>query len=431
MLKSTLLDIIRTFSVEELNKFEDFVRSPYFNKKDIIFSLYSEIKKYAPDLNNAELKREIVWDKLFPGKEFNYGIMKNMIHDLSKLCEKFITLEFYSKNELSMFYTLVEEIDNRNIEKILSTKLLSFDKHFNIEKVKESSLSGHEYFYILSKIYWLKIANGYNKSNSDFENERRLGSEYLIYSFLINLYKIFGNLRVLKLNKINHDEKDIVDLFLELLGEREMKKILDYSKANSENNFRILNCYYSMYRSVSSVNNAELYYEFKSAISEVSNLICDADLRYLCVNLSNSLVNLNAQHMNKEQEIFDNYNMMIANNIFTESNGVLKDNKFNNYILIQSALQGTAEMEKFIALYIDMLPEDKRVNSYNFGMAHLNFVKGDFPKSLEYILKINIAYFDMKYYVKNLQMMNYFELDDYESFIFAFDSYKHFTSKNK
>ncbi|MEO6695284.1 MAG: hypothetical protein ABIY50_00510 [Ignavibacteria bacterium] len=37
----------------------------------------------------------------------------------------------------------------------------------------------------------------------------------------------------------------------------------------------------------------------------------------------------------------------------------------------------------------------------------------------------------MKYYVKNLQMVNYYELDDNEAFIFAFDAYKHFTSNNK
>ena len=31
---------------------------------------------------NENLEKERVWNKLFPGKSYNYGIMKNIIHDL-------------------------------------------------------------------------------------------------------------------------------------------------------------------------------------------------------------------------------------------------------------------------------------------------------------------------------------------------------------
>ncbi|MBK9332694.1 MAG: hypothetical protein IPM96_09925 [Ignavibacteria bacterium] len=58
MLKSSLLEIIRTFTKQELIKFEDFVRSPYFNKKENVINLFLEIKKYSPDYENENLKKE-------------------------------------------------------------------------------------------------------------------------------------------------------------------------------------------------------------------------------------------------------------------------------------------------------------------------------------------------------------------------------------
>jgi len=45
MLKSSLLEILRTFTKPELIKFEDLVRPPCFNKKDNVTKLFHEIKK--------------------------------------------------------------------------------------------------------------------------------------------------------------------------------------------------------------------------------------------------------------------------------------------------------------------------------------------------------------------------------------------------
>lgn len=432
MLKSTLLDIIRTFSSEELNKFEDFLRSPYFNKKDVLVSLFLEIKKYSPAFVNEDLERERVWEKLFPGKKFNYGIMKNMIYDLVKLAERFIATEFNNQNELRLFLDLTGEMDDRKIDKILSTRLLSFEKYYNLSKANKSNVSLQDYYLILSKIYWQKIFNETRDSKSSgFTKERNIASEYFIYSFFIYLFKVYDNLRVLKIHGNDPGGSNIIDLFIELIGSGGMDKILDYAKAHSGNDYKLLNCYYAMYKSVSSVENPDFYFNFKSSLSEISNLLNENDLRDLYINLTNSIMNLESLEINREKEFQDIYNMMISNNIFTERNGVLSDNIFNNYILIQSGFNDHSGIEIFIGKYLDRLPHDKRENCYNFGMAHVSFIKGDFSKSLEYILKINFLYFDMKYYVKNLQMMNYFELNDYEAFILAFDSYKHFTSKNK
>ncbi len=63
--------VIEAFTTKEINKCRKFIKSPYFNKNDIIIHLFnfivSEIKLEEPrDLEDNE-----IWNKLEPTKTFN------------------------------------------------------------------------------------------------------------------------------------------------------------------------------------------------------------------------------------------------------------------------------------------------------------------------------------------------------------------------
>ena len=93
MLKTSVLELLRTFSADELRKFSDFVASPYFNKKTPVENFWKILKKYSPAFDNEKLNREIFWNELFPEKNFNYGVMKNLIYELTQLTEKFMSVK--------------------------------------------------------------------------------------------------------------------------------------------------------------------------------------------------------------------------------------------------------------------------------------------------------------------------------------------------
>ena len=48
MEKSTLVEILRTFSKDELTSFGDLAASPYFNKKTNVTKLCKALNKFAP-----------------------------------------------------------------------------------------------------------------------------------------------------------------------------------------------------------------------------------------------------------------------------------------------------------------------------------------------------------------------------------------------
>lgn len=429
MIKSTLLDLIRTFSEEELSKLEDFIKSPYFNKKENLINLFLELKNNYPDFSKENIKREVVWKKLYPDKNFNYGTMKNMIYDLLKICEKFILHEAYDRNRLRAYSDLIQELNKRNLFKHVSTKFLSFDNDFNINILKSLDISVQDYYLLLSEVYWFIIVNA-GEWDSGIKRERDAASEKMIYSFLIYLFKAYYNNKVLKFNENKGDDDGILYIFMKMIDDKNMNTIFNIAKRNSDEDYKILKCYYTLYQLADS-ESKEDFEKLKKSIHEIKDLLNKKDLRNLFVILSNSLVHNNSVFENKDEEFSKIFDLMIENDVFTEQNGVLMDFKFINYIVINSNLNRIKEVENFILRFKDKLSEDKKINAYNFAMASLCFIKGEYKKSLEYSLKIGFEFLQMKFYVRNLQLMNFYELNDYESFVLALDSYKHFTKKNK
>ena len=58
MLKSSAVEILRTFTKEEYHKFEDFLASPYHNKNTGVIKLFMALKKYTPVLQDPASRRK-------------------------------------------------------------------------------------------------------------------------------------------------------------------------------------------------------------------------------------------------------------------------------------------------------------------------------------------------------------------------------------
>ncbi|MBK9334832.1 MAG: hypothetical protein IPM96_21140 [Ignavibacteria bacterium] len=131
MLKSSALKIIQSFSKEEISEFNDFLKSPYHNKKSGVVKLYNEIKKYYPDFKDENLDKEKLWSKLYPGKMYSYGVMKNLIFELTGLAENYIALNNFRQNELKMFSELSESLRMRKLNSVLESKNNILTKKFS------------------------------------------------------------------------------------------------------------------------------------------------------------------------------------------------------------------------------------------------------------------------------------------------------------
>ncbi|MEO8210707.1 MAG: hypothetical protein ABI840_09095, partial [bacterium] len=55
---NTLIDLLKTFSAKELKEFSEFLRSPFFNKRNAVVNLYNVLIRSHPDYEKESISKE-------------------------------------------------------------------------------------------------------------------------------------------------------------------------------------------------------------------------------------------------------------------------------------------------------------------------------------------------------------------------------------
>ncbi len=121
----------------------------------------------------------------------------------------------------------------------------------------------------------------------------------------------------------------------------------------------------------------------------------------------------------------------VKSNMVLNSDGSLSPAIYAGIITNAAWQKDTEFLEQFIEKYHNKIPAEHKENMYNLGMAYLNYARGDFDSAVEFSSKINPEIFTFKYYLKNLQLALYYELNNFEGYLYLKDAYKHFLSYSK
>ena len=432
MLKSSLLEILRTLSKEESLKFEDFINSPYHNKSSNTIKLYSILRKYSPDFTSEDLDKELVWKKLFPGKEYNYGTMKNLIHELTKLAMKFIVLEEFEENILEKDIILMNCLHERNIPKLFKVKMNELDRQFVKDSFQKDYFFVNDFYAAFSKINWIKIYhNRANNLNAVTEKDLIDSSATFIYSFLIYLFKYYNNVLTDSLNQNFSMEKNILPVFLKEISPEIIEKLLSIVKQYSERDHKILSVFWKMSRSQLDGQNIEYYLDFKRSLNENIKILSKWDAKDLFSLMGNSLNTIDPSKLNIDKELLDISNSMVDNNIFFNRDGSMTTSDFLLYIWRAFNAGDYESIENFTAKHLKKIHKDNIQYSRNISEAFLLFGKGRFEEVLALITSLQHPNFILKVRMKHLKVKCLYELNDYITFESEYRSVYHFLKNNK
>lgn len=93
MQKSPLIELLETFSPEELSEFQLFVKSPYFNKgkySDKAIQLFEVLLHQMPHWDWDENARRKAFEAIFPGRDFGEGKLEKVMTVLHRLARQFV-----------------------------------------------------------------------------------------------------------------------------------------------------------------------------------------------------------------------------------------------------------------------------------------------------------------------------------------------------
>ena len=423
---SKLIQILKTFSVNEIKDFEKFIASPYFSTGRNVEGLYSILKPYHPEFDSPKLDKKTVFKKLFPGEKYSEMKFKNVTTALTRLAEQFIINESFKNDPLEFESKLFNTYWNRENLKLFAGTMNSLEK--KIDKLPfdhDSAFILNEKIASLKYSYFLKI-NRHDKAIPLIGK----AAEYNALTFLTRFIKSINYRSKVSGTYKAKMENTLVDVLWEGL---EFERILANLRKRKYPYLWLLELYYYTNRFYSNPDDTESFHKAR----DVFNKNIEKYSRIEKYFVLNDFYSYCIQRFSKGDNSFIRMEFEICKQLKDENALTSADyvslELMNYRNVVYSAIKAKEYdwLENFIKDCTPLLRPDGRDNMKNFALSKLEFERGKFENALEYASKIQYDMFTYKLDIKNLLLMIYYELgllDQAESLI---ATYKHYVKYNK
>ncbi|HMQ80959.1 MAG TPA: hypothetical protein PKE39_16275 [Ignavibacteria bacterium] len=418
MIKSKAIELIKTFSEDEFRQFGLFTESPYFNREVIQVKFYQLLKKNYPKFEAKSFTKEKVFEKLYPGKDYNDGVMRNILSKLLELSQEFIALHNYRKKKIPYYTDLLNELSIRDTNTL-------FDK---AEKeawilLDNVQIKDDHYFRNLYYLKNIKLNRIRNQKSTLYlpEEIHKESSDALIKSFLIAVLKN-------QISLANSNQK------MFLLEEDEMLKNLELYTESALNKYNdsvyLKYCYCSFQLALT--REEKYYFELKKILNSFFTELHERDIKDIFTILTNfCYYKINSGNTEYRKEHFYLFKENIELGHYKGFRRFLEHIKYLNVTVTGLEAGETQWVKEFIEKYKQELDEQNRENAYNFCRALLFYNQKEYGNALTEASKVKTDDLSYKHQLKSLYMKIYFDMNETEPFYSHIDSYRHFLINEK
>ncbi len=415
MIKSSLIEILKSFGESEIKEFNDMVCSPYFNKKSAVIKFWKVVRKYAPDFSSRELERENVYKKIFPDKEFNYGTMKNLIHELSKLAEKFIELKIYNVKTGSQSINLLEGFVDKGLKNSFKKRIKTIEGNIE-EKKGEAEYYYNKYLLEISKqSYLIKQDKFYSNSEST-----KLANENLTMGYFAD---IFNNNYSSIIWQYEHGGDHNNDF---------LKKVIAYYKSSPVDMDYRVKIYYNAFMLIYD-GGIEHFYELRKLLEvNIHNLSIEQKYNFFLAIGNYCIKKYNEGSIDFAKHEFETYRYMLDNAIYNANNTANMGGTFYKNVAIAALKNNEIEWASgFIEKYKDLLEPEVKENFHFHALIEYYIKLKEFKNAVKYISRIKYTDSVAKLNIKRWEIITSYELRHFEELRYLIDSAKHFLRNEK
>jgi len=126
-----LLKVLSKLDEKSLNRLEDFVHSPYFNKNPKLSQLWLNIRPFSGE--DPEIDKVKIWSKIYGSRPYNDGLWRKLVTQLLALVKEFITVEQLRSSSTLGLRLLSEYTEEHQIFEFLPQLLRDLESKSEIE----------------------------------------------------------------------------------------------------------------------------------------------------------------------------------------------------------------------------------------------------------------------------------------------------------
>lgn len=430
MFHHKVIDLLRSFSKEEINKFKKFIHSPYFNRSRKVIALFNELIKFYPEFKSKKLTNKNLYQNLVPERTFNDSTFRSLCFDLQNLIFTFLSSEHLKDNEFRSANFLLYELNIRGQHELYRRILKRMENEMD-----QSNNVDFDYFY--DRYIFESYKYNYHRITGKVLNKQHALSQlnqltrpdgFLTLMFITELICDFINIVILS-DKYNLDlSNNITFLILKSL---DLNKLIEALKGIDTYNY-ITELYSALYSTYISFNKKQyLAYKEKVKLYEERLSFDEKSFHYSKLISFCIMKNNNDSSAFFEGELFRLYEYFLMNQFY-----INKKIKYIPHTLFRAILQLALNSRKyywaenFIKIYHKKVEEKNRLNMFYYGYTLYYNKIGKQEKSLEFIEKINIDNFIFKYDLYNLKLKILFDLNNSQMALDLIKTYREFLRKD-
>lgn len=419
MHNNSLIKLLRSFSPKEISDFNEFLKSPYFNKKNSVIKLYEHLQKHYPDFSDDALSKKNMYENLFPGKVYNDSNFRVLIHNLHELAKKFIAYRNFENNKFEFDISLLTGLMNKQQFGYLD-KMISKLK----ESLGNADLIADEYNFSRFRIEY---------ENIFFLSVSHIGifEKFLNEADFEKLFYYLSSFYYIKSMRIYINILNLQIIYNKIFDTDDFEKMITLIDKKLFNDNPVIEIYFCIIKLFGNGNQDKFYFRIKELLFKIRYTLHFDDLSEIYINLTNYCNRkISAGIMSFKKEKFELYKEENEMKLYI-MNGFMPVIYFKNFVILALSLNEYEWAKEFISAYKNELPVDSKDNVSLYCLALYEFDMKRFEKASELLSRIKYDELYLKYDSKILQIMIYYETGTDESLIAALEAYRHFLSNNK
>lgn len=417
MLSDKLVNLLKSFSKTDLNRFEKYLISPFFNENKEQIKLFQMLNKYIrdPEQDLTQIKKLEVWQKLFQKKKYNDVLFRRICSDLTQMALNYLAYKEFKQQPLLVETNMLRATNSPKLEKHFNGIMRKVRSRQKENKMRNAHFHYHNYFIEYNSHKNLEFQG---KKRKDFSNLER--ADYHLDCFYI-LQKLKNYCDLL-------GYKNIIQLEAEV---NLLPSFLDYVKSSHFMKEASIEAFYLVNEMFLDPEEEEHYHTLKNLLSDRLEEFVREDLKLLYTHLRNYCIisKINMGRSDYFKELFVLYKDQVKSGIILEDDVITTQN-YKNIITVALHSKEFEWVEQFIQSYTDKLPVENQDNDRTYNLAKVYFHQEKYDKVIEQLREVEYKNVIYALGGKLMLLKTYFELNEYLPLDSLVDSFRIYLRRN-
>ncbi len=391
MKSQKLLLSLNQLSKAEQRRFDQFLRSPYFNQRQDVVQLYTSLTN-----SKEESEPEALYELIFPGAPFSPQQLRLLLSYLQKLVDQFLALEQWYNTPGAEESHLVQAYRQKGLDRHFNDAM-----HLAQQALERQPLRNSDYYSRLGALLWEEARHASVRHPEDEQHLVGLSdnadliwlSQKLRYLCLHTAYRArYNTTRSLSL-------REEVETVLNRYPFLEIPAISTW--------------YYCL-KMLEAPETGQYFAQFKHLFLTQGRVFNPDEVRDLYLFAINYCIRrVNEGQTNFFHDILDFYkDGLLKGHLF--DNGVLSHFTYHNIVAAGLQTREYEWVEDFIQRYRNTLERTHRDSAYSFNRARLEFARKHYDAALALLQHSNYHEPLLNMAAKTMAIKIYYALDEYE-----------------